>query len=310
MLPAPSAWCETVVFIDPAGDEYVLTSGDDHDTVEGISGRGMPPIRISEEVVPLQPGARLRDLQHGVRDVAVPVVFVGPSLIEVRSALRGVMRTFDPTRGDGTLRVTTPDGIEREMTCRYQGGFEIVEGPQDRGISSAQAAQKGVLVFRGFDPYWYNTTPFTATYTTGVAEGAFFPIPNPSSGSFITLVASEVFTTVTIDIGTDLDAWSWPVWTITGPASGIVLRNLTTGQAIDFGNAGGLTIASGEVATLDLRPGIKTLELADGTNLYPYLTNASELWALGPTQQVQIELTGADSNTEVGLWVRGAYLTV
>lgn len=309
-LPPPSSWCETVTFIDPDGDEYVLTSGEDHDTLEGISGRGMPPIRLSEDVVPLQPGARLRDVQHGVRDVAVPVVFTAETLTEVRAILRGVMRTFDPTRGDGTLRVTTPDGVERELTCRYQGGFEIVEGPPARGISPAQAAQAGLLVFRAFDPYWYNTTPFEATYTSGGAEGQFFPIPNPTTGSFITLVGSTVFTTVTITLGTDLDAASWPVWTITGPGDNLALRNLTTGQTMEFTNAGGLSLATGDVATLDLRPGVKTLELADGTNLYPYLTNASVLWALGPTQQVQVELINADVDTEVGLWVRGAYLTV
>lgn len=310
VLPPPSAWCETVVFIDPDGVEYVLTAAEDHTTLEGISGRGMPPIRLSDEVVPLQPGSRLRDVQHGARDVAVPVVFTGATLTEVRAALRGVMRTFDPTRGDGTLRVTTPDGVERELTCRYQGGFEIVEGPPARGISPTQAAQTGILVFRGFDPYWYDTTPFTATYSTGEQSGSFFPIPNATTGSFVTLVASEVVATVTIDLDTDLDAWSWPVWTITGPGSGLVLRNLTTGQVLDFTNNGGMSLSAGEVATLDLRPGVKTLTKDDGTNLYPYLTNASELWALGPTQQVQIEMTDADADTLIGLWVRGAFLTV
>lgn len=309
-MPQLAPWCETVTFIDPLGVPYVLSSQDDHDTLEGISGRGMPPIRISEEVVPLQPGARLRDLQHGVRDVAVPVVFYAESLTEVRAILRGVMRTFDPTRGDGILRVLTPDGVERDLNCRYQGGFEIVEAPPDRGISQTQAGQQGVLVFRAFDPYWYDTAPLVETYTLGAVTGQFFPIPNPTTGSFVTLVASEVFTTVTIVLDTDLNAWSWPIWTIEGPASGIVLRNLTTGAAIDLGAAGGLTLDAGEVATLDLRPGVKSLTLGDGTNLYPYLTNASQLWPLGPTQEVQIELTGATSDTEVTLTVYGAHLTV
>lgn len=302
--------CETITFIDPTDVPYVLSSGADHDTLEGISGRGMPPIRIAEDVIPLSPGARLRDLQHGVRDVSVPVVFFDETLPEVRAILRGIMRTFDPTRGDGTLRVLTPDGVERDLTCRYQGGFEIVEAPPDRGLSPIQNAQRGVLVFRAFDPYWYDVTPFTDTYTVGGVGATFFPIPSPSSGSFISLVGSEVFTTVTITLDTDLNAWSWPVWTITGPGSGIILRNLTTGQAIDLTANGGLTLGVGEQAILDLRPGIKSLLQNDGTNLYPYLTNASSLWALGPTQEVQVEISGADGNTQVELWVRPAHLTV
>lgn len=309
MPPAP-AWCERVAFIDPDGAEYVLTSREDHTTLEGISGRGMPPIRLSDEVVPLQPGSRLRDVQHGARDVAVPIVFTSESLTEVRAILRGVMRTFDPTRGNGRLVVTTPDGVERYLTCRYQGGFEIVEGPPARGISPAQAAQSGLLVFRGFDPYWYGTTPFTARYTTGAQTGSFFSIPNPSTGSFVTLTSSEVFVTVTITLDTDLDAWSWPVWTITGPGGGLVLRNATTGYVMDFTASGGFTLGAGESATLDLRPGAKTLTKNDGTNLYPYLTNASVLWPLGPSQVVQVEMTGADDDTAVDLWVEPAFLTV
>ncbi|QOR55357.1 MAG: hypothetical protein SHS37scaffold145_8 [Phage 71_18] len=307
---SPSWWCEEITFIDPSGIEYVLTSQDDHAALEGIAGRGMPPIRISDEIVPMTPGARLRDLQHGVRDVAVPIAFYDDDLVAVRAALRGVMRTFDPRRGDGTLRVLTVDGIERDLTCRYQGGFEIVEAPPDRGISPTQAAQRGVLVFRAFDPYWYDVEAFTEEFTLGAAGGSFFPIPNPTTGSFITLTASEVFTTVTIDLDTDLDDWNWPVWTITGPGSAIVLRNLTTGDDIDLTANGGLTLDDGEVATLDLRPGVKTLMLADGTNLYPYLTNASVLWPLGPTQQVQIEMTGATVDTLVELSVNPAHLSV
>lgn len=307
-LLEPSTWCEVVTFIDPSGVEYVLTSQEDHDTVQGVSGRGMPPIRIADDIIPLQAGAVLRDIQHGVRDVAVPVVFYSETLTDVRAILRGIMRTFDPTRGDGTLRVLTPDGVERDLFCRYQGGFEIVEAPPMRGISPEQSAQQGVLVFRAFDPYWYDTEPFTDTYTAGVVTGSFFPIPNPTTGSFITLVSSTVFTTVTIDLDADVD--SWPVWTINGPGTAIALRNLTTGEVIDLSAGGGLTLGAGEVATIDTRRGVKTMTLADGTNLFPYLTNASSLWPLNQTQQVQIEMDGTDPSSSVELSVNVAHLTV
>lgn len=307
-LVQPSIWCETVTFIDPSGVAYILSSQDDHDTVQGVSGRGMPPIRISDDIIPLQPGSILRDIQHGVRDVAVPVVFYAETLPEVRDILRGIMRTFDPTRGDGILRVLTPDAVERDLNCRYQGGFEIIEAPPQRGISPEQSAQQGLLVFRAFDPYWYDTIPFTATYTAGVVTGSFFPIPNPITGSFITLVSSTVFTTVTIDLDADVD--SWPVWTITGPGTDIALRNLTTGEFISLSAGGGLTLGAGEVATIDTRRGVKTMTLADGTNLFPYLTNASTLWPLNQTQEVQIEMDGSTGASSVELSVNVAHLTV
>lgn len=309
----PSPWCETVTFIDPAGDEYVLSSQVDHDTLEGISGRGMPPIRIADEVVPLAPGSRIRSVSHGVRDVAVPIVFTAASLPEVRDILRGVMRTFDPVRGDGTLRVLTPDGVERDLTCRYAGGFEIVESSPDRGVSAYQAAQQGVLVFRAFDPYWYDVDSFTATYTPEQSEGSFFPIPNPVTGSFVTLVASEVFATVTITLDADVDAYSWPIWTIHGPGEQIVLDNLDTGQSIDLSAGGGLVLGEDDVLVIDTRPGAKTLTLTSAdveSNALPYLTNSSSLWALGPEQEVRIQVTGGGDATVVDLEVRAAHLTV
>lgn len=302
--------CEEITWIDPDGAEYVLTRQTDHDLAQGIRGRGMPPIRLVTEIVPLMAGTRTRDRQHDARTVACPIVFYEESIENVRAILRGRMRTFDPIRGDGTLRVLTPDGVERDLTCHYMAGFEITEAPPDRGLSSDQAAQSGVLVFYADDPYWYDTTPLEEEYTTGVVTGLFFPIPNVTTGSFVTLTSSAVFTTATIDL--DADVPSWPVWTIRGPGSLPVLTNLLTGEVIDLSGNGGLTIPAGEVVTIDTRPYMKSVTLSDGTNLYPYLTDAgSDFWALQPgEQQVQIELNGATADSLVTLTVMRAFLTV
>lgn len=303
-------WCEALTWVDPDGAEYVLTADDDHSLLEGVDGRGMPPIRTNVQTVPLQPGTRTRSVTHDARTVALPLAFYDTSLDEVRAILRGRMRTFDPTRGDSVLRVLTADGVERELTCHYIGGFEIEESPPARGVSPDQAHQAGVLVVHADDPYWYGTTPYTNSWTVESAPGSFFPIPNPTTGSFITLVASEVFAVVTID--TDADVESWPVWTITGPGTNPVLTNLLTGGSLDLSGNGGLTLADGEVVTIDTRPYVKTVELDDGTNLYPYLTDAgSDFWPLLPgSQQVQVEMGGADLDSLLAVSVDLRYLTV
>jgi hypothetical protein len=302
--------CEQLTWIDPDGTAYVLTRQDDRDTVEGIRGRGMPPIRAVTELVPGQPGSRTRSLLHDARTVPVPVVFHDESQEQVRAILRGRMRLFDPTRGNGTLRVLTPDGYERDLTCHYIGGMEVVEAPPDRGISADEAHQAGVLVLYADDPYWYDVDPLEEQFTIDNATGQFFPIPNPTTGSFVTLVGSTVFTTVTITLTADVE--SWPVWTITGPGSDLALRNLTTGATLDFSANGGLDLIAAEVLTIDTRPYRKSALLADGTNVMPYLTDAgSDLWALQPGDNVvQVELTGATEDSLVELSVNQAFLTV
>lgn len=303
-------WCETVTWVDPDDDEYVLTLDTDHALLEGITGRGMPPIRSNVQIVPLQPGSRTRSVVHDARQVALPLAFFDESLDQVRALLRGQLRTFDPTRGDSIVRVLTVDGVERELTCHYIAGYEVEEVAPARGVSPDQAHQSGVLVVHADDPYWYSTTPYTNEWTIDSSPGAFFPIPNPTTGSFVTLVSSAVFAVLTIDSDADVD--SWPVWTIRGPGTSPVLTNLASGASLDLGGNGGLTIADGEVVTIDTRPYVKTVELNDGTNLYPYLTDAgSDFWPILPgSQQVQIEMAGADANSLVTVSIDLRYLTV
>lgn len=303
-------WCERITWIDPDGDAYVLTSADDHDVLEGITGRGMPPIRTNVQTIPQQAGTRTRSKVHDARQVAFPVVFYDENLAAVREILRGRMRTFDPTRGDSTIRVRTVEGVERELTAHYIGGMEITEAPDERGVTYDQAHQAGVLVVHADDPYWYDVEPLTEEFTVSTPSGGFFPIPNPTTGSFITLVASEVFTTATVTLTADVP--SWPVWTITGPGASPALRNLDTGELLDLSDNGGLVLAAGETATIDTRPYHKTILKNDGTNLYPYLTDAgSDFWPLQPGDNtIQVEMTDATEETIVALSVAQAYLTV
>lgn len=303
--------CETIVWIDPEGVDVLLTEDPEVLAAEGIAGRGMPPVRFTDEVVPLQPGTRLRIVEHDAREVAVPIAVVGETIAAARLTLEGLLRKFDPTRGDGTLRVTRLDGVQRDLVCRYIGGAEIVEAPADRAITVQGAAQRFVAVFRAFDTYWYDVDAYEAEYAVAMpVDATFLPIPNATTGSFVTLVEAEVVTSPHIVLDTDVDAQSWPIWTITGPASDVVLTNDTTGDVIDLTNGAGLVIAGGDVVTIDTRPGHKTIRLDDGTNLMPYLTPGSRLWPLGPEQDVTISVSGADEDTRVTLEVRTAHLTV
>lgn len=277
-------------WITPTGDIFRLDSAIDHVHIIGsVEGRFMPPIRQLTEVAPLQPGSRRRSTVHDENEVTIGVYFSDIDDIQLRSALREWMVRFDPTRGDGKLRVTGPAGDIRELTCRYQDGLQLVE---EAGTRDGQAA---AVTFEASDPYWADPDPTVVSWTTG-APRAFFPLLPFHLGS------SQVFARALVDpLG---DVATYPVWTINGPGSTISIRNVTTGRTLAWSGSLGF----GELLTIDTRPGNQTsapksVFLQDGSNQFGLLT-AWDFWPLEPgTNDIEITMTGATDDSQVtGSW--------
>lgn len=275
---------EVISWVEPDGTVTVLSDAATTRVSYEFSGRFMPPVAFIEDDVPQMDGGRLRDVRVRPRDVTVPVAVVGADQTEVRTTLRSILRKFNPKRGDGKLRVTGPDGTVRDLTCRYSQGLEIEER-----FEKFVGWQRAVVVLRAFDPYWYDTSATSATYTLGTST-AFFP--------FFPLVLNSdtVFGTQVVDNTGDVEAF--PVWTVHGPCSSITLTNTTTGEVIDLP----VVLTNAQTVTIDTRPFRKTVTRDDGTNLYGSLTTASALWDL-PTGRstITVSLPGATSESYVTL---------
>lgn len=280
---------ETLTWIDPDGNQYPLTVASDRLVRGRVQGRIAPPVEMTEERVPEQPGARLRQVVNGVREVAVPFGFWGESPAELLVHKRTLTVAMDPTRGEGRLRSEADDGTQRDLPCRYAGGLELIEDHPLR--------QPAVLVFRAHQPYWLDVNVQSNTFTTG-QTATFFPFfPLRLSGS-------EVFAGTTIV--NDGDVETWPVWDITGPGSELRLVNVTTGRRLELATVLGV----GGQVTIDTRPFVKTVTLDDGTNLFGDLSYDSDLWPLvrGPNA-IRIEMVGATADSQVQLTWQRRWLT-
>jgi phage-related protein len=281
---------ETVEWIDPDGVSTTLEVEWD------VSGRGAPPVRMDEEDVPGQPGSRLRAVRHGARDFALPLWITSDTETNLRTEVRSLIASMDPTRGDGRIRVTGPGGDQREIVCRYQGGLELSE---TLGDTSGPLLQRAPAMFRAHDPYWADVSPTVTEWELGQAPGSFFPIFP------IRLSSSEVFALDTVTNAGDVDAW--PVWTITGPGSGIRMANLTTGKAWGFT----VDLGTGESLTIDTRPGVKTVIHSSGANWWQYLSSTSRLWSLRRgVNSLRIEMGSATAESHVALSRTHKYLAV
>ncbi len=282
---------ETIEFIDPYNAPYSFTDNPRVGLLPGVQGRHMPPITHTEDEVPLQPGGRLRQVNIKTRELDLPILITGLSEMDVRTEIRTLEHLMNPLRGDGKLRVTAPDGSQRELTCRYLSGLQLNE---EKLYLLKQTAP---LVFRAPDPYWYDTQTNVFTYVTGGQPATFFPFFP------LRLSSSTVFTDASVSNLGDVEAW--PEWIITGPGDSITLRNLTTGETITLNT----TIGTGEQITIDTKPGKKTIRKNDGTNLFGSQSFDSSLWALQPgSNSIRIEVSNTTTASSVQLSYRNRYL--
>ena len=154
------------------------------------------------------------------------------------------------------------------------------------------------MVVRATDPYWYDTADIVNTYVSGGTPPAFFPFFP------LRLSSSSVFASPVVVNDGDVEAW--PVWTIVGPGSAIVLRNLTVGSVLSLP----VTLGVDEAVTIDTRPGVKTVRNSSGLSLFGSLTWDSALAALvkGPNT-LALEMSGATPASSIMLSYRRRFLT-
>lgn len=267
---------EIIEWIDADGGSTTL------DVEWDVSGRFMPPVKFTEQGVPGRPGAILRATRHDIRDFMLTFWLDEPDDSSIRAAMRSMVAKMDPLRGTGKVRVTGPDGLQREIECVYAAGLDMTERLGDfSGIYS----QKCVVQFRAHWPYWRDTLPLTFVYGAGTSQpflgNPFFPLRITSSA----VAAQQVITN-------DGDVDAWPVWTVSGPGSGVVLKNVTTNKWTDLTP---VSLLTGQLLTVDTRPGRKTITINTGgvvTNAFSSLSNTSELWSLARGDNtIQLQMT-------------------
>lgn len=295
LLPAVSG-TRVWSLVDTDGVEHALNLGTHYLPTLGASGLWVPEFDFSIEQRPFDVGGQLKRSNARDRVVDFPIYISGDSELQIHQRIESLPRWLNPIKGDSYLKVTRPDGASRRLKCR--GTIQVAESQDAR---FPQQGQMVVATLTCPEPYWEDADAQDATYAIDVSPLTWFNSPTwfPFYLSGSTVLDSPI-------IENDGDIDTYPVWTINGPGSDPVLRNLTTGKLLSLD----LDIAAGRQVIIDTSAGVKSITDGLGTNLYGQRVGESSLWPLVPgVQTLQVELNGASSASSVELTYRRRWMS-
>lgn len=207
---------------------------------------------------------------------------------DLRSRVRGLVRAMRPHAGFGVLAVKNESGEARSLNCYGAGGLE---GDEAKDAILTGSWWRVALKLYAPDPWWYGEQR-SISVGLGVPT-TFFPIfplrlsPSTVQGAF------------SVDLS-DTDTPSFPVWTITGPGTSLILTNLTTGQTLELS----MTLTAGQSMVIDTRPGFRSIRREDGTNLLSAVSGEPRLW---PLVESLNDITAVLADATVDSRIEGSY---
>jgi hypothetical protein len=283
-----------VTWTDAQGRVTVLSDDRNGWVVQpGATGLDMPTYQVYADESPEIDGSAIRQIRAQARTIMLPVaVFSDVSRADFLARKRGLRRSLNPKLGAGTLTITEADGSRRSIAAYYQSGGEGDESVDVAGMRYQMVA----LVFVAPSPYWLGP-PVHLDFQVA-QSGSFFPLLP------LTVADSQILGDTIIS--NDGDDVAYPVWTIRGPATSVVLTNVTSGLSLTLSQ----NLTSSDTVVIDTRERVQTVLMNGSTNLWPKLATGSALWGLGPADnEVALTLAGASTSTLVSLDYQPRYLS-
>lgn len=211
----------------------------------------------------------------------------------LRRKLRGLVHQMLPQAGLGRLSIHTPWGEVRSLECFVTDGLQ---GDEDLSVTQPGRWFRTILKFYAPNPWWIGEEQFIDVGLGTLPE--FFPF------FLLTLAPSTVQGEFEVNLH-DTDAKAYPLWTIHGPGSNLVLANASTGRSIEVET----TLLEGEKLIIDTRPGRQSVrrftvgmdpETDVGINEMAALKTDPALWPLEvQSNRIVAQLTGATPASRV-----------
>jgi len=278
-------------------EQFVWTSGDGATTIDLTDESAGYSVNAAGTAGLRSVGYELTTTRYaGIDGEAVNAIHATPNeptlglLVEadgeadLRAKIRGLVRAMRPKVGAGTLTVSNETGDSRSLICYCTDGLP---GQEDTSSILVGSWWRAALKFYAPDPWWLGDQQ---TISVGLGVGSnFFPMPP------VSLAPSSVQGQFKVDLS-DSDSPAFPVWTIIGPGSSLVLTNNTTGHSLTVNQS----LTAGQSLVIDTRPGSQSVRLGDGTNVMTAVSGYPDLWSLAETvNTVTAALAGATTASRI-----------
>jgi hypothetical protein len=294
--PAPTGVAVTTI-VDPQGREWPLDGTNGLWLQPGRKGFHAPNYVHYRDESPAVDGAFWRGVRTTVGDLFVPIAVVGYDRNALLAVRRQLMAAISPKRGECTIVSSYPDAGRRSIKGRYDSGMEGEEGKGAYGVT----IMKYGLRFIADDPYWFGDSVTTSWGSDAVTRTE---LPIPGADTFYEVVtAAHVLGQATLFNPGDVD--TYPIWTFTGPFSGITLTNNTSGKTLTLTHSA----ASGaDRIVIDTTPGNTSIVDEAGVNQWAGLTAGYSLWPLVPgVNDIDIAVAGTGTATTASMTYRPRY---
>lgn len=268
-----------------------------------FDGFGMSPVRRLTQRGPLQNGDTDVGFRLDPRTMRVAVLAYSSTPAAMHTKREQLLGLLRPGTDAVKLRWTYANAggtVQRQIDCHVQGGLSL-------GSSGLiKNNWRDVVEFRASDPTWYDPAGGSVQFAQ---TGGGTPMPIPLLVP-ITFGASTLNGSAVIALS-DANAWdTFPIIYVTGPITGLVLTNTSTGDKLDFT---GSSVGSGVTYTIDLRYGYKTVIDSTSTNRINQLTSDSNIatWRLVPgNNTITATGTSIDANTRIYIQYNTRYIGV
>lgn len=272
-------FAEYDIFIAPDGTEVSFDMNTDR-FIQSFEGYGMSPIKYLEQQGAFQHGVSIYDYRLQKRIVQWTIRQNTCSRWDYWTARANFMDWLRPNKhtlnnfGPGKLRKHLPGGEIRDLDVFLELGpiFASPTGHWDEwGFTE-------IIRFIAPDPTFYDPIIGDLIWVLGTSQShLIFPITFPIQFGFTVISGTNTINYT----GT----WrTFPKITIRGPISGLTISNVSTGEHISFNYA----IKVGEIVTISLEFGNKTVTNNSGQNLIGTITTDSDLstFHLAPDPEV------------------------
>lgn len=244
-------------------DEYMVH--------EGNSGFGMVPVKRLRQKAPMQDGETDLGVVLQKRTVDLYLYALADTWAKHFTRRNTLLTIFRPSDDPVILEWQLANGDKRRLDCYFVG--EMLFNSHDFKGSNFPT----VIRLEAPNPLFYDPT---LKNLTAILEGSgSFEFPFTFPATFYSSLISKGATV------TNAGTWrAFPIIEITGPGTNPVIENASTGKQISLTYA----ISGGEIVTIDLTPGAKTITNDSGDDLFGTLDTDSDLadFALEPDPEV------------------------